>query len=591
MSLLGFHPVSGKQVVVKSLSREPVKWELQDDRGKVLRTGEAAYHNWEWYSRRHYFVADFSGLQAPGRYRLRAVQGTNAAVSPEFRVDRAVYRDLARICLSGLRAMRMNGNLPGFHGPEALEDALLPVPGGDKRFNLYENVCRKERLDATGGYFDAGDEIKHVEFWPIVIKATCEMWQNLGRTGDAELAGKALDEFRYALDSFLRCQLPEGNFVLNVKPNVQGTDNIPCYSFDRYVASLQPAVQGAGVCAMAARALKELDPKLARRAADAAKRNYEFNRLWETAADASGGRQRLYAASKALWAEINLAALFPDQAIYRERMGRHADMVAAGLKNGDYRGSSELYNAYNMPAPILQDPIWVACDFLAENPASPVAPALRDGLRAFAREVNKLSGIDAWGEARSMEPPMEGRELPDRIPGYWALGYWPMLSYSLVRIGGVLEDPAILRLGERQLQWVLGKNFGGVSGIHGVSDRVTASGGFICTRDHFFEEWLRSDRKLYTFDGAVPKTFMRGLSFGYDIRSWETGGAPLAIVAGDDFRPPFYLMPPSFCATLPQADYPVHPGIAEYGLSQMALHAMPSAPLHNALEQQLPARK
>lgn len=584
MSLLGFHPASDKQAVIKSLSKAPVQWELKDGQGKVVRAGQAAYHNEEWYSKRHYFIVDFSDLKSPGRYRLTVAQGTATAHSPEFRVDRAVYRDLACISLNGLHAMRMNGNLPGFHGPEALEDALLPVPSGDKRFNTYENLYRQERLNAVGGYFDAGDEIKHAEFWPIVIQATCGMWQNLGRTGDAELAGQALDEFRYALDSFLRCQLPDGSFVQNIKPNVQGTDNIPDYSYDRYVQNIFPAVQAAGVCAMAARALQATDPELSRRSAAAAKRNYELNRLWENVEQAPSQRHRLYVASKSLWAELNLAALYPAEGVYRDRLARHAAIVAQGLKNGDYRGCSELYNAYNMPAAILQDPIWVACDFLAENPDSPLAPALREGLTAFVGEVRKLSAIDAWGEARSMEPPGPGCSLPDRIPGYWALGYWPMLSYSLVRIGGVLEAPELLRLAERQMQWVLGKNFGGVAGIHGVSDRVTASGGFFCTRDLFFENWLTSDRALYTFDGAVPKTFMRGLSFGYETRSWETGGAPLAIVAGDDFRPPLYLMPPSYCATIPQADYPVHPGIAEYGLSQMALHAMPSAWLHAALE-------
>ncbi|MCF7837339.1 MAG: glycoside hydrolase family 9 protein [Candidatus Marinimicrobia bacterium] len=584
MSLLGFHPASDKQAVIKSRAQDPVKWELRDGQGQVVRSGVAAYHNEEWYSQRHYFIADFSELKEPGRYRLTAVQSGVTVSSPEFRVDRAVYRDLARISLNGLQAMRMNGNLPGFHGPEALEDALLLVPSGDKRFNTYENLYRQERMNASGGYFDAGDEIKHAEFWPTVIQATCGMWQNLSKTGDAELAERALDEFRYALDSFLRCQLPDGAFVLNIKPNVQGTDNIPYYSLDRYAQDIFPAVQAAGVCAMAARALQETDPDLARRSAAAAKRNYERNRLWEVAGGATSGCHRIYSASKALWAELNLAALYPTEVVYQERMTRHAEMVAHGLRNGDYRGSSELYNAYNMPAAILQDPIWVACDFLADQPDSPVAPALREGLAAFVGEIRKLSAIDAWGQARSMEPPGPGCNLPDRIPGYWALGYWPMLSYSLVRIGGVLDDPDLLHLAERQMQWTLGKNFGGVSGIHGVSDRTTASGGYICTRDLFFEDWLAGDRTSYTFDGAVPKTFMRGLAFGYETRSWETGSAPLAIVAGDDFRPPFYVMPPSFCATIPQADYPVHPAIAEYGLSQIALHAMPSAWLHAALE-------
>lgn len=584
MSLLGFHPASEKQAVFKSLSKEPVRWELHDQSGNTIRSGKAAYHNEEWYSKRHYFTADFSDLKTPGRYRLTAMQGAATASSPEFQVERQVYRDLARISLNGLHAMRMNQNLPGYHGPEALEDALLPVPSGDRRFNSYEDIYRKERLDATGGYYDAGDEIKHAEFWPIVIMASCEMWKNFGQTGDATLAADSLQEFRYALDSFLRVQLPDGSFVLNVKPNVQGTDNIPFYSMDRYVNDVFPAVQGAGICAMSAWVLRDTDKTLSERSAAAAVRNYNLNKLWETAASATTGRQRLYAASKSLWAEIYLSKLHPKEALYHERMQRNAELVAQGLKNGDYRGCSELYNAYNMPASLLQDPIWVACDFLKEYPDNPAAPALREGLRAFAGQVRQVASIDPWGQARSLEPAWDGRKLPDRIPGYWALGYWPMLSYSLVRIGDILHDPELLRLAERQMQWVLGKNFGGVAGIHGFSDRVTASGGHYFTRDLFFENWLSGKGGIYTFDGAVPKTFMRGLAFGYESRKFEHSVKDLGWMVGDNYCPPFYLMPESYCATIPQADYPVHPGIAEYGLSQMALHAIPTPLLHAALE-------
>lgn len=585
MSLLGFHPSSDKEAVIKSLSKEPVRWELRDQAGKTVRSGDAVYKNEEWYSKRHYFTVDFSDLKNPGRYRLTATQGAATASSPEFRLDRDVYRDLARISLNGLHAMRMNQNLPGYHGPEALEDAMLLVPTGDKRFSVYENLYRKERLDTTGGYFDAGDQIKHVEFWPSVIMASCEMWQNFGQSGDMPLAAAALQELRYALDSFLRMQLPDGSFVLNVKPNVQGTDNIPFYSKDRYVESTLAAAQGAGVCAMSAWALRGTDKALAERAAMAAERNYNLNRLWETAANATTERQRLYAASKSLWAETYLSKLDPKNMVYQERMARNAELVAKGLSGGDYRGSGEMYVGYNIPASLLQDPVWVACDFIREYPDSPAVPALRDGLRAFVEEIKKVSAIDPWGQARSLEAPAEGCAMPDRIPGYWALGYWPMLSYSLTRASAALNDPEILRLAERQMQWVLGKNFGGVAAIHGFSDRVTAAGSHYFTRDLFFEDWLKGDKKLYTFDGVVPKTFMRGIAFGYE--GWKPGmvyGSELGWQPGDNYCPPFYRIPQGYCATIPQADYPVHPSIAEYGLPLMALHAIPTPLLHAMLE-------
>jgi hypothetical protein len=166
-----------------------------------------------------------------------------------------------------------------------------------------------------------------------------------------------------------------------------------------------------------------------------------------------------------------------------------------------------------------------------------------------------------------------------------------MLSYSLARISIALDDPELLQLAERQMQWVLGKNFGGVAGIHGFSDRVTASGGHYFTNERFFKNWLEGKQKVYTLEGAVPKTFMRGLAFGYESRKFEHTMKDLGWMTGDNYCPPFYLMPDSYCATIPQADYPVHPGIAEYGLSQMALHAIPTPLLHSLLLQKMNSKK
>ena len=151
-----------------------------------------------------------------------------------------------------------------------------------------------------------------------------------------------------------------------------------------------------------------------------------------------------------------------------------------------------------------------------------------------------------WGQARSLVKVENGN--PPRMPCSRSDGYWVMLGYTLSQIGMLLEDPAVIRLGERQFQFSLGKNLVDASMIHGISDREVGGGSFYFWRRQFVEDWLKSDRKLYTFDGMVPTQSMR--FYHSDKVRWAKG---------DSGVPPLIGGPAGYAGAYLQADYPIHP--------------------------------
>lgn len=115
-SFMGYHPESDKEFVVKSLNKGPVSWELLDKDGKVIKSGSAKEHSYEWFSKRYYSTIDLSSFKTPGTYKLKVVQGNNSFTTEPFEISRDAYRKLSEVALHGLYGMRYNADLPGLLG-------------------------------------------------------------------------------------------------------------------------------------------------------------------------------------------------------------------------------------------------------------------------------------------------------------------------------------------------------------------------------------------------------------------------------------------------------------------------------------------
>jgi hypothetical protein len=146
---------------------------IQNGSNQVVLTGNVGASLGSW-SRAYSFVhsIDFKALTTPGTYTV-AVSGPPAATSPPFRIDTGpnVYGDALANALSFYQAERDGPDfIPGpplRTAPAHLNDQiamtyLTPNANSSGRFSG-DLMPLGIRVDASGGWWDAGDYIKGVE--------------------------------------------------------------------------------------------------------------------------------------------------------------------------------------------------------------------------------------------------------------------------------------------------------------------------------------------------------------------------------------------------------------------------------------------
>ena len=569
-SFLGFHPQGSKRMVIRALQPGPVHWELQGAApGRTVAAGEAVAAGYEEFSRRYHYRVDLGGCTQPGEYVLVVRQGNREARTATFRISDTIYRDLSQMLLNGLTTKRFNAAVEGGHDPEALEDGHAIATSEDPRFAVFEPVLQNERCDISGGWYDAGDMIKHTEFWPAALLACRQMLRFVGPELSAR-GHSARDELLWGLRAFHRFQKPSGSFYVSTKPQANELDNIPFYGTDRAVLGELPLPQASGIAAMLSYELATSEAQLSKTYLETAKSNYDWN--WQCSArylrDAEPRVRFLYA-SKFMLAELYLARL-TDDPLYSERLDTHAQEVAAGLRAGLWRGAGEMTRGNLFCGGIVQDFVLAPCELLHLQPEHPRAAELRSGLRSFAEAIAELSKETPWDQA------LAGGQKPGDPAGRWPgsqrpIGYWAGLAHSLAQISLALHSPEIAHLAERQLQWCLGNNLAGMSAIHGVGDRVMAGGDKLFQHRGFFESWLKSDRKLMNYDGMVPTLCFRDVGDG----TLEKKGK---------LWPARWGYPGGYCGLYLQPDYAARAGSSEYYLPLTANMAMAASAVHAALK-------
>lgn len=569
-SQAGYHPSGDKAVIVSALRPGPVTWKIRSSRGVEVAGGTVSASREEWFARRHYFTVRFDDVREPGDYVIEAAQA-GAVVRQPLKIDRDLYRHLALIELGALRMKRVNDSVPGGHDPDLLDYAAVPKTRTPDRFAIYEAVQFAERMDLTGGYYDAGDQIKHAEFWPAVVLATLNA---LARAGDDQAMARAAHaEAAWILAGFHKFVLEDGTVYLTAKPQGFALDNVPGYAFDPVPSFSAYVTQTAGASAMAAFRWEKTDPALSRRYLEIAELCYQNPALWKIVQAAREvGPRETSAAAKVLWAEMYLARLKPAGG-YRERLSKTCAVLEQGLKARAYADLAEMANGADKAGAAIQDCAWVPALFIREYPDHPAVPGLKTALKAFAAHVAELSRDSIWQQAAAMNGAKPGRP-PARYPNasrgssrFRVIGYWSMLTYTLAEIGMVVEDPEIIRLAERQLQWCLGKNFADLSMVMGVGEKFISGGDKLWWQDRYFERWLASKDGAMFFPGNIVTTAFRGIG---DAVPAKGALAPMVIY------PKGYAMLPV------QPAYGVAPGpggetylplIAQFSLATSSLNA------------------
>lgn len=97
----------------------------------------------------HHFIADFGDFRRPGRYRLRLSDGH---LSPPFSIGSDVYSRLVPLVLKYFDVQRCGSQESEHRSHCHVDDGV--ISGGPRH---------GQRIDASGGWHDAGDYMKFVE--------------------------------------------------------------------------------------------------------------------------------------------------------------------------------------------------------------------------------------------------------------------------------------------------------------------------------------------------------------------------------------------------------------------------------------------
>jgi hypothetical protein len=202
---------------------------------------------------------DFSAVNVPGRYQLRAGRVT----TEPFRIGGDVWEASVWKTLNFFYGNRCGFPVPGVHGIDHLD-----------WFATHEGA----RITMSGGWHDAGDLsqglINTGEGTYTMFALAAEL---AARGGDPALVERLIEEGKWGLDWVLRVRFP-GGYRIGFGSNNVWSDNVVGNADDRTVeAKDNPNANyiAAAAEAIAARVLKARDPALAARALATAEDDWE----------------------------------------------------------------------------------------------------------------------------------------------------------------------------------------------------------------------------------------------------------------------------------------------------------------------------
>jgi len=540
------YPCEGvKSVVVWTKDPYPGgTWRVLDTaNGKVVLSGQLEDRGfYDWY-RRYNWIADFSKLTAPGRYRLVVALDDGPSMTGEvFEIRPDRYRELAEATLGYFHIISSGIEVPGWHRADFLDDAILRHPrdyGG-----RWKNELPRRHVDATGSWYDAGDFSKHNLAW-LGVYAMSNMaadWdRRRDRLGDAlpDPLAVAWGAVRFYLNlQFADGAFSEGVSTTGSKVGFTGdpadlTDGKIGTEDDRIAAGPVPAPTSSFALARFALAVKPYDADKSRRAAEGAARHYKgMVTYWRL----KGGQEtddwrQLWFDAKAGLAALYLAEL-TGEAKYRADLDRYLPSVLERMDrqvyfNQDFRRSNiAAMWLVQMQGPTFDfDFVMLPLEYLRMHPDGPQAGACRKAVRDFCDEaLIPLSRRSPFNHLREFRP------LKDN-PADWmnyikyATSYFQCAAGILARAGRVLDDPKLIDLGELQAQYILGRSEHGLCCVQGIGayrpfSPFTFMAGNPAHRDAVIPGGVVKDPGHGTGDlfwfGDPPK----GFPVGYRLAVW-----------------------------------------------------------------------
>lgn len=226
LNQLGVLPDGRKIAVAAHPSPVPLDWQLTDRNGRAMASGKTRRFGADPFSGEHVHRVDFSAFDHPGDGYTLTV---GKAASRPFAISPLLYSRLPHDALAFFYHQRsgtaIEAGLVGerWARPKAhARDVATCITGTDSKGNAWPGCSYS--LDATGGWYDAGDHGKYVvnggiALWTLVNlhELLAERRSPLFADGSAKIpeAGNGvsdlLDEARWQVEFMLRMQAPAGS--------------------------------------------------------------------------------------------------------------------------------------------------------------------------------------------------------------------------------------------------------------------------------------------------------------------------------------------------------------------------------------------
>jgi hypothetical protein len=428
-----------------------------------------------------WLVGDFSSLEAPGTYRVEA----GADNSWNFSIGSGIYDKLIQSHLNYLTLQRCGDTTENWRGePCHIDDG--------------RRVDNDEHLDVTGGWHDASDVRRWTSETMYGVFGLANMWETLDPAWDNR---KILEEIKWGNSYQLKLQTQEG-YIMNGCGDNDGnywTDNKLGTADDRPIK-----VEAAGNSqqfrfvygeARVANVTKIADPEYSRETLEAAEKAFKWLRDNNKYGDAD-------TLGVAISASVELYKATGNQD-YRDYAVEYASKILK-LQVTDpeepVRGfflSREATESNPSPDPQRGRPVFVQSQLLGltdiyeEFSNHPDAELWKNAIELYANNyLLKMTEKNAFGLVPyglyndpaklkgSTSRPIEGSsytyrwfmEKNSNDEWDWYTGNNDNLAASgigLIKASRILGNPELVKVAQRQLDWILGVNPFGATSVTG----------------------------------------------------------------------------------------------------------------------------
>ncbi|SNT29313.1 endoglucanase [Asanoa hainanensis] len=316
---VGYLPDGPKRATLVTDATAPLPWQLKNSAGATVRSGSTTPKGVDPASGQNTHTIDFTGYAAEASNLTLTADGET---SHPFDVTKTLYAQLRKDSLQFFYIQRsgiaIDGDLVGDQYARPAGHLGVAPNQGDTDVPCQPGVCAY-RMDARGGWYDAGDHGKYVVNGGI---ATAQLLSTYERTKTAPTAGfgaaladgtlrvpergnqvpDVLDEARWELEWLMRMQVPAGQPLAGMahhKLHDQNWTGLPLApEADPQPRELHPpstaaTLNLAAAAAQGARLWAPYDPAFAGRALTAAKAAYAAAKahpaVYASANDGNGG--------------------------------------------------------------------------------------------------------------------------------------------------------------------------------------------------------------------------------------------------------------------------------------------------------------